>query len=177
MQSVLGYLRVSTDEQANGYGFDVQRKRIEQFCRQERLPLFNVFEDVGCAGHDRARRAAGPLCRLLGSARDRDDVLSSPAPTQRGHEPASVLLAAELRRLPRRAACRFQRPSRSLSSSRFGGTRRHGVLPLRRLLTGGLLVRVQRGVKETPAYTGVSTYRRSACAATSYKLSTVSPIS
>jgi DNA invertase Pin-like site-specific DNA recombinase len=35
---VLSYVRVSTDEQANGYGLDVQRERIEQFCRQERLP-------------------------------------------------------------------------------------------------------------------------------------------
>jgi hypothetical protein len=36
--AVLSYVRVSTDEQANGYGPDVQRERIEQFCRQERLP-------------------------------------------------------------------------------------------------------------------------------------------
>ena len=48
--TALGYVRVSTDEQANGYGLDVQRERIEQFCRQERLQLFEVFEDVGVPG-------------------------------------------------------------------------------------------------------------------------------
>ena len=54
--TALGYVRVSTDEQANGYGLDVQRERIEQFCRQERLQLFEVFEDVGVPGSGRSSK-------------------------------------------------------------------------------------------------------------------------
>jgi site-specific DNA recombinase len=45
-----GYLRVSTDEQARGYGLDVQRSKVGEFAKRERLSLAAVFEDVGVPG-------------------------------------------------------------------------------------------------------------------------------
>lgn len=54
----IGYLRVSTAEQAaSGYGIEVQRQRIADFCRTERLELVATYEDAGVSGtlplHDR----------------------------------------------------------------------------------------------------------------------------
>ena len=49
--SVVGYLRVSTDEQAqHGLGLDVQRERIEAFCQRERLKLISLHVDPGVSG-------------------------------------------------------------------------------------------------------------------------------
>jgi DNA invertase Pin-like site-specific DNA recombinase len=48
---VIGYLRVSTDLQAErGFGLDVQRERIEAFCRAERCQLVDVFIDPRVSG-------------------------------------------------------------------------------------------------------------------------------
>jgi site-specific DNA recombinase len=47
----VGYLRVSTDEQADrGYGLEVQRERVEEFCRREGLRLLRVYADPGVSG-------------------------------------------------------------------------------------------------------------------------------
>jgi DNA invertase Pin-like site-specific DNA recombinase len=46
VKAAIGYLRVSTDEQVSGYGLEVQRERIEDFCRREKVDLFHVYEDV-----------------------------------------------------------------------------------------------------------------------------------
>lgn len=60
----VGYLRVSTAEQAaSGFGLDVQRQRIADFCRTERLELVATYEDAGVSGtlplHDRDGLRAG----------------------------------------------------------------------------------------------------------------------
>jgi site-specific DNA recombinase len=50
LETVVGYLRVSTDEQARGYGLDVQRSKVREFAKQERLSVAGIFEDVGVPG-------------------------------------------------------------------------------------------------------------------------------
>jgi len=47
---VIGYRRVSTHEQTNGYGLAVQADVLEAFCRRERLKLVTTFTDPGVPG-------------------------------------------------------------------------------------------------------------------------------
>src|SRR6266851_6623308 len=47
---VVGYRRVSTNEQVNGYGLAVQQDVLEAFCRRERLSLVQTFTDPGVPG-------------------------------------------------------------------------------------------------------------------------------
>lgn len=50
---VVGYIRVSTDEQANeGVSLDNQRKRIEAFCVAKDWELVDIYEDAGKSGKD-----------------------------------------------------------------------------------------------------------------------------
>jgi len=50
-QTVAGYIRVSTDEQANsGLGLEAQRSVIEQECQRRGWKLTQVYEDAGASG-------------------------------------------------------------------------------------------------------------------------------
>jgi len=44
------YLRVSTDEQVEGYGLDVQRASCEQYAAAYSIPVCNVYTDEGISG-------------------------------------------------------------------------------------------------------------------------------
>jgi len=56
---VLGYTRVSTDEQASsGLGLKAQRSRIRAECRQRGWELVQVFEDAGASGKALSGRPA-----------------------------------------------------------------------------------------------------------------------
>jgi len=47
----LGYVRVSTDEQASkGYGLDIQRRAIRDHCRANGLVLVDIVTDAGISG-------------------------------------------------------------------------------------------------------------------------------
>jgi len=47
----LGYVRVSTDEQASkGYGLDIQRRAIRDYCKANRLLLVDIVTDAGISG-------------------------------------------------------------------------------------------------------------------------------
>lgn len=71
-----GYLRVSTDSQAeHGYGLDVQRQRIEEFCRRERLPLVAVFADPGVPGATPLVERPGLSAALRAIEEERVEVL------------------------------------------------------------------------------------------------------
>jgi DNA invertase Pin-like site-specific DNA recombinase len=49
--NVVGYIRVSTDEQADkGVSLKVQREKIEAYCNLYNLTLCNVYEDAGESG-------------------------------------------------------------------------------------------------------------------------------
>src|SRR5262245_4570794 len=65
MQDAIGYIRVSSEEQAeSGLGLEAQRQRIAAYCTMKGLHLAEVFEDPGIsAGKPLASRPAGS--RLL----------------------------------------------------------------------------------------------------------------
>lgn len=47
----LGYVRVSTDEQAaKGYGLDIQRAAIRDYCKEHGLALADILSDEGISG-------------------------------------------------------------------------------------------------------------------------------
>lgn len=50
VRRVIGYLRVSTAEQVNGFGLDVQEAAIRQHCRANGLRLVRVLADEGQSG-------------------------------------------------------------------------------------------------------------------------------
>lgn len=51
MEKVFGYVRVSTETQAEkGYGKDVQENSIQEYCKQNKLQLVEVFRDLGVSG-------------------------------------------------------------------------------------------------------------------------------
>lgn len=79
---VVGYIRVSTEEQAErGLSLDAQRRRIEQYCELYGLELVGIYEDAGAsaANLDRdglraalaAIQAAGRHCGLIVAKLDR----------------------------------------------------------------------------------------------------------
>ncbi len=69
MRTALGYVRVSTDEQAErGLGLEAQRQRIRAYCEMKGLNLTTIFEDPGLSGgKPLGSRSAGG--RLLAEAR------------------------------------------------------------------------------------------------------------
>jgi site-specific DNA recombinase len=69
MRIALGYVRVSTDEQAErGLGLEAQRQRIRAYCEMKGLNLTTIFEDPGLSGgKPLGSRSAGG--RLLAEAR------------------------------------------------------------------------------------------------------------
>src|SRR5262245_3498908 len=69
MRTAFGYIRVSTDEQADrGLGLEAQRQRIRAFCEMKGLHLTEIYEDPGLSGgKPLASRQAGS--RLLADAR------------------------------------------------------------------------------------------------------------
>ena len=51
MDKVFGYIRVSTETQAEkGYGKDVQEIAIKEYCREKGLHLVETFKDLGVSG-------------------------------------------------------------------------------------------------------------------------------
>src|SRR6516225_7460467 len=68
MNDALGYVRVSSEEQADsGLGLESQRQRIAAYCAMKGLRLVEVFEDPGIsAGKPLASRPAGS--QLLATA-------------------------------------------------------------------------------------------------------------
>jgi DNA invertase Pin-like site-specific DNA recombinase len=49
-QRVVGYIRVSTAEQVDGFGLQVQEKAIRAYCRAQRLRLVAILSDEGISG-------------------------------------------------------------------------------------------------------------------------------
>src|SRR4029077_8799428 len=65
MRTAIGYIRVSSEEQADsGLGLEAQRQRIRAYCEMKGLSLVTIFEDAGVSGGKAlATRPAG--ARLL----------------------------------------------------------------------------------------------------------------
>lgn len=59
---LIGYIRVSTEGQRDGFGLQIQEDRIREYAKRENLSLLNVFRDEGVSGSLKDRPA---LLRLL----------------------------------------------------------------------------------------------------------------
>src|SRR6516162_11381766 len=69
MRTALGYVRVSSDEQADsGLGLEAQRQRIRAYAELKDLRLVEVFEDPGVSGGKELNTRPGGA-RLLEAAR------------------------------------------------------------------------------------------------------------
>src|SRR4051794_6963849 len=55
-EKVVGYTRVSTEEQATaGHGLDVQERAIRSFCQSQNYELVHIISDAGISGAKRPR--------------------------------------------------------------------------------------------------------------------------
>ena len=64
MRTAFGYIRVSTEEQADsGLGLEAQRQRIRHYCEMKGLKLGEIYEDPGLSGGKplASRKAGGQL--------------------------------------------------------------------------------------------------------------------
>lgn len=69
MKRAVGYLRVSTAEQADfGYSIDAQRQVIENYCQQHGYEFVGIYEDKGVSGKSTEGRKA--LENLMNDARE-----------------------------------------------------------------------------------------------------------
>jgi len=75
MRTAIGYIRVSSEEQADsGLGLEAQRQRIRAYCEMKGLSLATIFEDPGVSGGKAlATRPAG--FRLMAEAKKNKPVL------------------------------------------------------------------------------------------------------
>jgi DNA invertase Pin-like site-specific DNA recombinase len=75
MEDALGYIRVSSEEQADsGLGLEARRQRIAAYCQMNGLRLAKVFEDPGVSGgKPLACRPAGR--QLLAAAKKRRSIV------------------------------------------------------------------------------------------------------
>ena len=68
----IGYVRVSTAEQVEGYGLTVQEKAIREFCRAQDFRLIAVIKDEGVSGAAEVRPGLGEvIARLENGGADR----------------------------------------------------------------------------------------------------------
>src|SRR5262249_55914494 len=75
MRTAIGYIRVSSEEQADsGLGLEAQRQRIRAYCEMKGLSLATIFEDAGVSGGKAlATRPAG--AQLMAEAKKNKPVL------------------------------------------------------------------------------------------------------
>lgn len=66
MQEVYGYIRVSTETQAEkGYGLKTQEDAIRDYCKRHKLKLVEVFKDEGISGTEINRNGLNDLLATL----------------------------------------------------------------------------------------------------------------
>jgi DNA invertase Pin-like site-specific DNA recombinase len=72
MNEVVGYIRVSTQEQGrSGLGLEAQESRIKQFCDTERLTIIGWFHDVQSGSGTEAENFRPGLSSALGLAKSK----------------------------------------------------------------------------------------------------------
>lgn len=62
---LIGYLRVSTEGQADGYGLDVQEKAIKRWARDHGHKIVHTYTDIGVSGAKDAGDRAGLSAALV----------------------------------------------------------------------------------------------------------------
>lgn len=67
MEKVFGYVRVSTETQAEkGYGHEVQEEGIREYCQNNNLKLVNIFYDLGISGTEIEREGLNDMIASFG---------------------------------------------------------------------------------------------------------------
>jgi len=94
---IIGYLRVSTDEQAvSGLGLTAQRQAIEAEAQRRGLPLVAVYEDAGISGKSLARPGLTDALADLDARRGTVLIVSKLDRLSRSvHDATGLLLRAE----------------------------------------------------------------------------------
>lgn len=70
MEQVFGYIRVSTQTQAEkGYGLKTQQQAIKEYCKTKNYELKNVFTDQGISGTEVDRKGLTELLTALNGIR------------------------------------------------------------------------------------------------------------
>lgn len=97
MERVFGYIRVSTDTQADrGMGLKTQEESIRQYCKSSNLELINIFKDKGISGTITDR---GGLTDLLASFGDVKKVVVLNTSRLWRNDAVKVLVQRELKRV------------------------------------------------------------------------------
>lgn len=66
MTNVVGYIRVSSDGQANdGQGLEIQRDEIEKYCARNDIELVHIFEDVQSGESAEKRKGLQAALKML----------------------------------------------------------------------------------------------------------------
>ena len=65
---IVGYVRVSTDEQVDGRSLDAQRREIERYADQHGLTLVGIYADEGVSAHTDRLEKRPQLSALLADA-------------------------------------------------------------------------------------------------------------
>lgn len=71
----IGYVRVSTQEQVSGFGLDVQRKAVRDYCTAQGYRLVSVLSDEGISGSNGLDTREGLATALAVIERHESDVL------------------------------------------------------------------------------------------------------
>ena len=58
--TAVGYVRVSKEEETQGYSFDTQRAEIERYCEREGYELIRIYADEGVSARSVGSRSARP---------------------------------------------------------------------------------------------------------------------
>lgn len=78
MEKVFGYVRVSTETQAEkGYGHEVQEQGIREYCQNNNLKLENIFYDLGISGTEVEREGLNDMIASFGDQVKRVSVMNT----------------------------------------------------------------------------------------------------
>lgn len=70
MQTLIGYIRVSTENQKDGYGLAIQESAIEEFAKNKGYNLVKIFRDEGVSGGLKNRPALIELIEFAEQNKD-----------------------------------------------------------------------------------------------------------
>ncbi|MET3507881.1 recombinase family protein [Halalkalibacter oceani] len=99
MEKVLGYVRVSTETQAEkGYGKEVQESAIQEYCDNNNLSLDAVFRDLGVSGTLLERQGLSGLLTTLSEKDIKTIVVMNTSRLWR-EDTAKVLIKRELQKM------------------------------------------------------------------------------
>lgn len=74
MSSIIGYIRVSTEDQSTNFSFEAQETAIRKYCKENNLHLLRILKDVGTGKNTEARPN---IKKLLNDANSNTIIISA----------------------------------------------------------------------------------------------------